>query len=311
MLSTADSLRRMATIAAVVPAYNEEVWIREALTSIVGQTDPPDEIIVVDDGSTDGTVREVSAFGDAVRLVHQENAGCPQAFNTGFAHATSDFVALCPADDVWEPQKLEWQREILRANPDVDVLFGAARAFGPRQVELEEFDFNGAIATDELRRTLFERNVIPDPSAVIRRELHERLDGYRADLSGGEDYEFWFRALRAGARFYADPRVVVSLRQHGGNLSAQAARVWEVRRAVHREYGPDLRDPALVRRVVADDLLRLGRTQLGLDRVADARTSYRESLRTRRSATAVAALAALSLPGSERAFKELNRRRRG
>ena len=300
----------MATIAAVVPAYNEEAWIGEALASILGQTDPPDEVIVVDDGSTDGTAREVEAFGAAVRLVRQENAGCPAAFNTGFAAAGSDYVALCPADDIWEPRKLEWQREALRAHPEVDVAFAAAQAFGPKQVSIDEFDFDGVLDGDSLRRTLFARNVIPDPSAVVRRELHERLGGYRPDLSGGEDYEFWFRALRHGARFYADPRVVVSLRQHGGNISAQASRVWDVRHQVHRMYADDLGDPGYTSSVIADDLRHLGRTQLGLDRVDEARASYRASFGERRTPAAAVALAALAVPGSGRAIRVLNRRRR-
>ena len=103
----------------------------------------------------------------------------------------------------------------------------------------------------------------------------------------------------------------MSLRQHGGNISAQAARVWDVRHRVHRMYADDLGDPDFTNAVIAEDLLRLGRTQLGLDRIADARASYRESLRTRRSATAAAALAALAVPGSGRAIRGLNRRRRG
>ena len=298
------------TIAAVVPAYNEETWIGEALRSILDQTDPPDEVIVVDDGSSDGTARRVAEFGDSVRLVAQPNAGCPAAFNTGFEAASSEYVALCPADDVWEPRKLEWQREVLRAHREVDVAFAAARTFGPMQVPLAEFDFEGVLSGDALRRRLFSDNVIPDPSAVIRRVLHERLGGYRADLSGGEDYEFWFRALRDGARFYADRRVVVSLRQHGGNLSAQAARVWDVRHQVHRMYAEDLRDPDFTSAVIADDLRRLGRMQLGLDRVDDARASYQASFRERRSPVAAVALAALAVPGIERPIRVLNRRRR-
>src|SRR5206468_3146529 len=109
------------TICVVMPAYNEGRWIAEALGSILAQTDAADEILVVDDGSSDDTVEQVERFADRVRLVRQSNAGCAAAFNTGFAQTSADFVALCPADDVWEPRKLEWQREILARNPDVDV----------------------------------------------------------------------------------------------------------------------------------------------------------------------------------------------
>lgn len=298
------------TITALVPAYNEEQWIGEALASILAQTDPPDEIVVVDDGSSDQTAERVEELGADIRLVRQANAGCPAAFNTGFREATGDYVALCPADDIWAPRKVEWQRAALRVHPEIDVAFGGARSFGPKAGPVEQFDCEGLLDGPELRRTLFERNIIPDPSAVIRRELHERLGGYRSDLSGGEDYEFWFRALSAGARFYADTRPVVSLRQHGDNISAQAARVLEVRHLVHREHGGDLGDPAFVRRTLADDLLRLARAQLGLGCVSEARASYRASLRERKTSLGVVASAVLALPGSAKAVRYANRLRR-
>jgi glycosyltransferase involved in cell wall biosynthesis len=126
------------TICVVVPAYNEGRWITETLESVLAQTLPADEIVIVDDGSTDDTVAQVERFGDAVRLVRQANAGCAAAFNTGFADTTADFVALCPADDIWEPHKHEWQHEVLVQHPDVDVA---------------------------LWRVMFEHNVIADPSA--------------------------------------------------------------------------------------------------------------------------------------------------
>ena len=98
------------TISVVVPAFNEETYIAEALDAVLAQSRPALEVIVVDDGSTDGTREVVARFQDRVRLIAQENRGCPGAFDTGFRDASGDFVALCPADDVWERNKLEWQK---------------------------------------------------------------------------------------------------------------------------------------------------------------------------------------------------------
>src|SRR5215207_1519597 len=118
------------TISVVVPAYNEERHIAEALDSVLAQTRSPLEVIVVDDGSTDGTLAVVDRYRERVRVVQQENRGCPGAFDTGFREAKGEFVALCPADDVWESEKLEWQQDALRQQPELDVVFGAARRFG-------------------------------------------------------------------------------------------------------------------------------------------------------------------------------------
>jgi glycosyltransferase involved in cell wall biosynthesis len=205
------------TISVVMPAHNEKPYIGEALDAVLGQTRPPLEVIVVDDGSTDGTTDVVARYGDSVRLIEQENRGCPGAFDTGFRQARGDFVALSPADDVWEPRKLEWQQDTLAENPKIDVVFGAAEKFGLASGEHARPDRSGTLDGIWFAREMYRRNLIPDPSAVVRRSLYLDLGGYEPLV--GEDYEFWMRALAADAVFHFDPRPVVRLREHGGNLS--------------------------------------------------------------------------------------------
>jgi glycosyltransferase involved in cell wall biosynthesis len=285
------------SITVVIPAYNEEQWIAEALESVLAQTSPPDAVIVIDDGSTDDTVAQIERFGDAVRLVRQANAGCAAAFNRGFAETSANFVALCPADDIWEPQKLEWQREVLAENPDLDVVFGRARYFGESDADYPQPRVAGLQEPSEFWRIMFEHNVIPDPSAVVRRALHQRLGGYR-DLIG-EDYEFWLRALAAGARFYFDPRLVVKLRLHDSNLSSRALEIWETLYATRKEHASKVEDD-VARRTLARDLRRVGRCALGAAKTARARDAYRESLRYRFSLPALGARVVLALPGTNR-----------
>ena len=188
--------RRGPTISVVVPAYNEERYIAEALDAVLAQTRPPLEVIVVDDGSTDGTREVVGRYEDRVRLIEQENRGCPGAFDTGFREASGEFVALCPADDVWEPRKLEWQQDELAAHPEVDVIFGAAERFGLASGEHVRPARTGVLDGSWFAREMYRRNLIADPSAVVRRSLYLELGGYESLV--GEDYEFWMRALAAG-----------------------------------------------------------------------------------------------------------------
>jgi glycosyltransferase involved in cell wall biosynthesis len=296
------------TICVVVPAYNEGRWIAETLDSVLGQTVPADEVVVVDDGSTDDTVEQVERFGDAVRLVRQANAGCPAAFNTGFGETSADFVALCPADDIWEPQKLEWQYEVLASDPGVDVVFGRARYFGGSEDWYPEPPVAGVQEPTAFWRAMFEQNVIPDPSAVVRRSLHQRLGGYVHAI--GEDYEFWLRALAAGARFYYDPRLVVRLRLHGGNLSSRALEIWETAYAARKEHAAHV-DGELARRVLARDLLNIGRCAVGVADTDRAREAYAESLRRRFSVQALAGRTALAVPGADRLVGSLVSRRSG
>ena len=100
-------------ISVVIPAYNAAAWIRRAVNSVLSQTRPADEIIVVDDGSTDGTGDIVRMYDGRVRLLQQANAGAAAARNTGILAATGDWIAFLDADDEWLPQKLQRQTEYL------------------------------------------------------------------------------------------------------------------------------------------------------------------------------------------------------
>jgi glycosyltransferase involved in cell wall biosynthesis len=288
------------TISVVIPAHNEERYISEALDAALAQTRPPLEIIVVDDGSTDRTVEVVDGYRDRVRLLQQENRGCPGAFDRGFREAHGEFVALCPADDVWGPEKLEWQQDILRVHPEVDVVFGAARRFGLATGDHVRPACTGVLDSDWFAKEMYRRNLIADPSAVVRRSLYLDLGGYEPLV--GEDYEFWMRALSAGAVFCFDPRPVVQLREHGGNLSYRALEIWETTHLIHRRYA-DLAaaDPDLVTRTLARDLLMIGYCRAAVGRRTEARRSFRSSLEQRFTPLAFGAAVAMSIPGVARA----------
>ena len=107
------------TVSAVIPAYNAGKYVGRAIESVLAQTRKADEIIVVDDGSTDDTAEVVERFGDAVRFIRQENAGASFARNTGIEAATSDWIAFLDADDEWLPNKLKLQTEHLERNPNL------------------------------------------------------------------------------------------------------------------------------------------------------------------------------------------------
>jgi glycosyltransferase involved in cell wall biosynthesis len=104
------------TVSVVIPAYNAADHIRRALDSVLGQTHPADEVIVVDDGSTDGTGRIVEGYADKVRCIRQKNAGVGAARNAGIMAATGEWIALLDADDEWGHEYLEEQVGILQRN---------------------------------------------------------------------------------------------------------------------------------------------------------------------------------------------------
>lgn len=296
------------TISVVIPAYNAGPWIDETLGSVLAQTRSPDEIVVVDDGSTDDTAERARSHGKAVTVVQQINGGPPAAYNRGFDLASSDYVAMCPADDLWEAHKLEWQAEVLEANPSVDVLFGRARYFGLREGDHPHPARAGVLANAAFLREMYCADVIPAPTAVVRRRLHASLGRFDTTLPG-EDYEFWLRALRAGATFYFDPRLLVHLRQHGGNASSQALQMWEMNHRLRRAYAHDVGDPRLSRRLLARDLRVIARCRFGLGEPRRARAAYVASLRQRPSLEAGIGSVLLSQSFVSRVLSAVNRHR--
>ena len=110
------------TVSVIITTYNQSALIEETIGSVLAQTRLPDEVIVVDDGSTDDTAGRVKALGGGVRYVHQQNQGVPGSRNTGMSLATGDLLVLLDGDDVWHPQKIELQVEAFRTYPDSGIV---------------------------------------------------------------------------------------------------------------------------------------------------------------------------------------------
>ncbi|EJN07661.1 glycosyl transferase [Bradyrhizobium sp. YR681] len=116
-------------VSVVIAAYNAEAYIAEAIESVLGQTVPPDEVIVIDDGSTDGTRGILDRFGDRVIVLTQANSGQAVAVNKGLAMARGELIGFCDADDLWTPRKLEMQLALLERDGRVEAAFGKVQQF--------------------------------------------------------------------------------------------------------------------------------------------------------------------------------------
>jgi glycosyltransferase involved in cell wall biosynthesis len=288
------------SVSVVVAVYQAEPWIGACLDSILGQSHPPDEVVVIDDGSTDGSARELARYGDRIRVIRQENRGYQASINRAIREATSAFVALCGADDIWEPRKLEWQLASATKHPEADIFFGHAVFFGRAAGDHPRPTGRGVLDGDQLRRDLFRVQVLNTPSVLIRRALFDRLGPFVEtfpDEPGrsfpADDYEFWFRCLRAGVRFHYDERLLVHYRQHGSSITAAHMNVHHAMSLVRRSYASDLADPALVREVLAPAEFRVGRGYVDAGRATEARRAFARSLRYGRGNLAATNLRAL------------------
>jgi glycosyltransferase involved in cell wall biosynthesis len=196
-----------APVSAIVPLFNGRRFIRQAIDSILGQERKPREIVVVDDGSTDGGCSRLS-YCPEIRLIRQPNGGEAAARNRGIRESTQPLIAFLDQDDLWLRQKLALQVRALEADPSVDIVFGQHRIFA------EE-------GANWFRRDLLDRTLTAElpGSLVIRRTVFDRIGLYREDMILGSDVDWICRAHDAGIKSQLVEDVLLLRRVHQGNSS--------------------------------------------------------------------------------------------
>jgi glycosyltransferase involved in cell wall biosynthesis len=288
------------TISAVMRVYNAEEYIGESLAAILSQSRPADEVVVVDDGSTDGTLEELARFRSEIRLVRQPNRGYAEALNRCFREARGDYVANCDSDDIWEPDKLARQVDALLAHPEIDIAFGPARFFGEREGEWGmirgEDRSTGIMGRRRFARTMFRANPCPSTSTLIRRRLYQQLGPFLEHHLVVEDYEYWMRALRAGAVFYYDPAILVRCRRHDNNVSSDQLALHRSDFVVRSRYADLVDSRWFAHTVLARDLFHIARDLSDRDRMREARAVFVDALRHRLTLRGLAWVLVLSAP---------------
>lgn len=199
-------------VSIIVPSYNVEAYLADAIDSALAQTYPTVEIVVVNDGSTDATPRIMDRYGDAIVAVHQENGGLAAARNAGLRVARGEFLALLDADDLWFPERLERLVGLLDARPDLAIVTSDSYV-------MEDF-------TPTTKRSYLDRRKRPFPATeaeqvpeiarfnflfigvVFRRSVMDQCGMFHVgprrrepgSIEGAEDYELWTRYVLSGAR---------------------------------------------------------------------------------------------------------------
>ena len=199
-------------ISCIVPVYNGERYLRETIDSIFAQTYCPLEILVADDGSTDGTPAIVAGFGDRVRYLRQDNQGPAAARNLGIRATTGDFIAFLDADDLWHPEKLERQMARFQARPELCYCVTYSQNFWVPEM------------TAEAERYRDHRISRPMPgfvtgTLVARRGMFESVGLFNAELGHGDSTQWFLRAAEHGAVMELLPDVLTRRRLHSENRS--------------------------------------------------------------------------------------------
>ena len=205
-------------VSVVVPAFNAQPYVAAAVDSVLAQTLRDFELIVVDDGSSDGTPGALEAYGGALRCLRQENGGVSRARNHGIAESRGRFVAFLDADDAWGPSKLEKQVATLADRPGCRACYSAVYLADQRlSVLSEQRSGDGVVEYDSL---LVNGNIVTGSasSVICERALLDEVGGFDEDLSLCADWDLWVRLSARTTFAYVDEPLAM-YRQSIGSMS--------------------------------------------------------------------------------------------
>jgi len=206
------------TISVVIPAYNSAATLPAAIESALYQTRPPEEIIVVDDGSNDTTKAVIERYGPRVRYICQSNSGPSAARNRGTKVASGDWIAYLDADDEWHADKLRLQELAVRSRPEVALVYTGGRSIGPNYAR--EYYIEAPRIWPRLRYG----NFITPSAVMLRRQAWLEIGGFNEKLLGVEDWDLWVR-LRSKYPFVGVAEPLTICKNTVGSLSSDPERM--------------------------------------------------------------------------------------
>ncbi len=210
------------SISTIIPTYNRWPVIRRAVDSVLSQLVQADEIIVVDDGSTDNTTSKLQQhYSDRINVIQQPNQGVSAARNHGIEHANGNWIALLDSDDVWHPDKLQKQKQTIASN-DSCVLCHTDEIWIRNGVRVNQMKKHQKSGGDIFKNSL-PLCVISPSSALIKRELLNETGLFDTTLPACEDYDLWLRVCAKYKTHYLREPL---LTKYGGHEDQLSKKYW-------------------------------------------------------------------------------------
>jgi len=204
-------------ISVVMPVWNGEKYLAEAIDSILAQTFTDFEFIIVDDGSTDGTAKILTSYQDErIRVIQEGRLGFVGAINRGVALARAEWIARQDADDISHPARLQKQWETIQRGPSVVLCHVDTKAFGGKNEPERQARLSRSHALAALKSCF--QNPVCVGAALIKRSIFLKANGYREDEFPAEDYAFMSRILTLG-KIAGVPSILYQIRKHDSQIS--------------------------------------------------------------------------------------------
>jgi glycosyltransferase involved in cell wall biosynthesis len=280
-------------VSAIVPIYNGERFLAQALDSALAQTMRDLEIVVVNDGSTDASAAIAERYAaenpGIVRVIHQPNQGLCHARNTALAAARGTFFALLDADDVWLPHHLaeciaEFARhpDVVLVHADIERIDTDGRSLGRNTRLWDKLD------TDAFHTLYLRHEHVCCPTAVFRRDMVERVGPFDPQFNrlGCEDRDLWLRIAAVGRISFID-NLHARYRLHGANMSTNYAKMLQARLRLVDKFSATLHGQALRRRALAAAHCNLGDELMDAEQRRAAFAAYARAFVVRPEQTSV------------------------
>jgi glycosyltransferase involved in cell wall biosynthesis len=215
--------RQVPLVSVIIPAFNRVSYIKETIHSVLSQNWPNIEIIVVDDGSSDGTFEVLRQFADDQKITllshaNRENKGQSAALNLGLRAASGEFIAILDSDDLFAPTKLADQVKFLEAQPSFDMVYGKGLAIDQNGNPLFYTLPENHEETGDPARILLDCYVAIPGGALFRRTLTEKVGFFEESFRAAQDHDMAVRLFEAGKVGYL-PEVAFHYRKHGESIS--------------------------------------------------------------------------------------------
>ena len=215
----------MSKVSVIIPTYNREKLISRAIESVLVQTYPAYEVIVVDDGSTDATKSVLAPFNGKIKYIYQKNAGIAEARNRGIKESSGEYIAFLDSDDYWAPEKLAEQVKVLDANPQVGIVFA------PMPIVNEKGEILGRKPAGAMGKNLKELlemwGDLPTSTVMTRRECFDKVGVFDPALPPMEDFDMWLRIARYYDLHEIQGKVLAYYYRHSQQATSSKLKVYD------------------------------------------------------------------------------------
>ena len=209
-------MEKKPLVTVIIAVYNCEKYLAQAIESVLAQTYKAIEIIIIDDGSTDGSAEVAKSFLPQIKYYFQENSGLAAALNQGISLSQGKLIAFLDSDDLWVADKLTYQMRVFASNPDLEAVFGHVRQF--KSPELDEASKQSIQIPVEVIPGYFKGTML------IKREAFERVGWFDSQIKIGDFLDWYLRASEQSLKSLMLPEVVTKRRLHKTNMGIRESK---------------------------------------------------------------------------------------